>query len=48
VGNIKLTERLAEAGEMTVIDVLNHIIIGDEKYPPEKRGIVLRRRVRHE
>ena len=30
--DIKLTKRLAEAGEIVGIDVLDHIIIGDKKY----------------
>ncbi len=30
--DIKLTKRLAEAGEVVGIDVLDHIIIGDKKY----------------
>jgi len=30
--DIKLTERLAQAGEVMGIDVLDHIIIGDKQY----------------
>ena len=30
--DIKLTERLAQAGEIMGIDVLDHIIIGDKNY----------------
>ena len=30
--DIQLTKRLVEAGEIVGIDVLDHIIIGDEKY----------------
>ena len=30
--DIKLTERLAQAGEIVGIDVLDHIIIGDKNY----------------
>ena len=36
--DIKLTKRLAEAGEIMGIDVLDHIIIGDKKYLSLKRG----------
>ncbi|MFC2001522.1 DNA repair protein RadC [Chloroflexota bacterium] len=35
--DIKLTQRLAEAGEIMGIDVLDHIIIGDKKYLSLKR-----------
>jgi len=35
--DIKLTKRLAEAGEILGIDVLDHIIIGDKKYLSLKR-----------
>ena len=35
--NIQLTKRLAEAGEVMGIDVLDHIIIGDKKYLSLKR-----------
>ena len=35
--DINLTKRLAEAGEIVGIDVLDHIIIGDEKYLSLKR-----------
>jgi DNA repair protein RadC len=35
--DIRLTKRLAEAGEIVGIDVLDHIIIGDEKYFSLKR-----------
>jgi len=35
--DIKLTRRLAEAGEITGIDVLDHIIIGDNTYLSLKR-----------
>ncbi len=35
--DIKLTKRLAEAGEIVGIDVLDHIIIGDKKYLSLKR-----------
>ena len=35
--DIKLTKRLAEAGEIMDIDVLDHIIIGDKKYLSLKR-----------
>jgi len=35
--DIKLTRRLAEAGEIVGIDVLDHIIIGDKKYASLKR-----------
>jgi DNA repair protein RadC len=35
--DIKLTKRLAEAGELVGIDVLDHIIIGDKKYLSLKR-----------
>ncbi len=35
--DIKLTKRLAEAGEIMGIDVLDHVIIGDEKYLSLKR-----------
>ena len=30
--DMKLTKRLAEAGEIVGTDVLDHIIIGDKKY----------------
>ena len=33
----KLTKRLAEAGKIVGIDVLDHIIIGDKKYLSLKR-----------
>ena len=36
--DIKLSKRLAEAGELMGIDVLDHIIIGDKKYLSLKRG----------
>ena len=35
--DIKLSKRLAEAGEIVGIDVLDHIIIGDRKYTSLKR-----------
>jgi len=35
--DLKLTRRLAEAGEMIGIDVLDHIIIGDKNYTSLKR-----------
>jgi len=35
--DIKLTKRLAEAGEITGIDVLDHVIIGDNRYLSLKR-----------
>jgi DNA repair protein RadC len=35
--DIKLTKRLAEAGEIVGIEVLDHIIIGDKKYLSLKR-----------
>jgi DNA repair protein RadC len=35
--DIKLTKRLAEAGELVGIDVLDHIIIGDKKFLSLKR-----------
>jgi DNA repair protein RadC len=35
--DIKLTERLAQAGEIVGIDVLDHIIIGDKSYLSLKR-----------
>jgi DNA repair protein RadC len=35
--DIKLTKRLAEAGELVGIDVLDHIIIGDKRYLSLKR-----------
>jgi DNA repair protein RadC len=35
--DISLTKRLAEAGEVVGIDVLDHIIIGDNKYTSLKR-----------
>jgi DNA repair protein RadC len=35
--DINLTKRLAEAGEVVGIDVLDHIIIGDKKYTSLKR-----------
>ena len=35
--NIKLTKRLAEAGEIMGIDVLDHIVIGDKNYFSLKR-----------
>ena len=34
---IKLSKRLAEAGEIVGIDVLDHVIIGDKKYLSMKR-----------
>ncbi len=36
--DIKLTKRLAEAGEIMGIEVLDHIIIGDKNYLSLKRG----------
>jgi len=30
--NVKLPKRLAEAGKITGVEVLDHIIIGDKKY----------------
>lgn len=36
--DIKLTQRLAEAGEIMGIDVLDHVIIGDKSYLSLKRG----------
>jgi len=36
--DIKLTKRLAQAGEIVGIDVLDHIIICDKKYLSLKRG----------
>ena len=36
--DIKLTKRLAEAGEIMGIDVLDHIIIGDKNYRSLKQG----------
>ena len=36
--DIKLTKKLAEAGEIMGIDVLDHIIIGDKNYLSLKRG----------
>jgi len=35
--DIKLTKRLAEAGEIMGIEVLDHIIIGDKKHLSLKR-----------
>jgi len=35
--DIKLTKRLAEAGEIMGIDVLDHIVIGDKEYLSLKR-----------
>lgn len=35
--DVKLTERLANAGEVMGIDVLDHVIIGDKKYLSLKR-----------
>ena len=35
--DVKLTKRLAEAGEIMGIDVLDHVIIGDKKYLSLKR-----------
>ena len=35
--DVKLTERLAEAGEIMGIDVLDHIVIGDKEYLSLKR-----------
>ena len=35
--DIKLTKRLAEAGEIMGIDVLDHIIVSDKKYLSLKR-----------
>ena len=35
--DVKLTERLASAGEVMGIDVLDHVIIGDNKYLSLKR-----------
>ncbi|HEX79223.1 MAG TPA: JAB domain-containing protein [Dehalococcoidia bacterium] len=35
--DIKLTKRLADAGEITGIDILDHIIIGDGRYLSLKR-----------
>ena len=35
--DINLTKRLAEAGEIMGIDVLDHIIIGEQKYLSLKR-----------
>jgi DNA repair protein RadC len=35
--DVKLTKRLAEAGDIMGIDVLDHIIIGDKKYLSLKR-----------
>jgi DNA repair protein RadC len=35
--DVKLTERLANAGEVMGIDVLDHVIIGDNKYLSLKR-----------
>ena len=35
--DVDLTKRLAEAGEIMGIDVLDHIIIGDKKYLSLKR-----------
>ncbi len=35
--DIKLTKRLAEAGEIMGIDVLDHIIMGDKEYLSLKR-----------
>jgi len=36
--DIKLTKRLAEAGKIVGIEVLDHIIIGDKTYLSLKRG----------
>ena len=36
-GDIKLSKRLAEAGKIIGIDVLDHIIIGDKSYLGLKR-----------
>ncbi len=36
--DIKLTKRLSEAGEIMGVAVLDHIIIGDEKYLSLKRA----------
>ena len=35
--DINLTKRLAEAGEIMGIDVLDHVIIGEQKYLSLKR-----------
>ena len=35
--DVNLTKRLAEAGEIMGIDVLDHIIIGEQKYLSLKR-----------
>ncbi len=35
--DISLTKRLADAGEIMGIDVLDHVIIGDRKYLSLKR-----------
>ena len=35
--DIKLTEKLSQAGEIVGIDVLDHIIIGDKGYLSLKR-----------
>jgi len=35
--DVKLTKRLAEAGEIMGIDVLDHIIIGDKEHLSLKR-----------
>jgi DNA repair protein RadC len=35
--DVKLTERLTQAGEIVGIDVLDHIIIGDKTYISLKR-----------
>ena len=35
--DVKLSKRLAEAGEIVGIDVLDHIIIGGKKYLSLKR-----------
>ena len=35
--DIELTKRLAEVGEIMGIDVLDHIVIGDNKYLSLKR-----------
>ena len=35
--DIKLTKRLAEAGEIMGIDVLDHVIVGGKKYLSLKR-----------
>jgi DNA repair protein RadC len=35
--DLNLTKRLAEAGEIMGIDVLDHVIIGEEKYLSLKR-----------